>query len=278
LFDDACGEILGAPAAKHPTSEPGNSREERLLSAAKTYQAVSHHLAMMQQVRSLVEKACSEAESSVQHWKDAMLAEALMPSPLDAHAIETAVRLLKATGLTTTISRRITASQVERIAAIVSEVAINIGPAPSGSSPQHPIEVKWSAGNPWVSMPTSIPGYRLTERPVTPHEAGLAAVFATGLPPSTDLANFAVNLSHTAFQVANTNHAKVRECWSLLDKWLKANKVIGCWDPATTHLRKRAWVFMFAVQGGFINGIADFEKIRFPSPWQANTVIEAQRI
>ena len=68
-LDDACSKMLSTPPLRALPSEPGKSREENLRSAAEHFQAASHHLAMMQQIKSSVERACSEAEGSVQHCK-----------------------------------------------------------------------------------------------------------------------------------------------------------------------------------------------------------------
>jgi len=204
-----------------------------------------------------------------------MLAIALTPSPLDAHATGCAARVLKAAGLTSPISRAITDSQLERMAAILKEQSIDDTPAPSIPHPPCPVNLDWKPGNPWMSMPSEIPGYNLKERFVTPQEQGLAAVICLGLPPVANLAEFG---PVAAFQSANTNQAKRRECWKLLEQWLRANKVRG-WDgPVTMKMREQAWVFMFAVKYGFVQDVAEFRKVRFPSPWHLNAVIEAERV
>lgn len=277
LFDDACSEMLSAPFLQMHPSEPGKSREERLRSAAENFQAISHHLAIMLQLKTSVETAWTQAEALLQHWKNEMLALAVTPPVHDAHALGTAARVLKAAGLTCPISRSITESQLERIGAILKEQAINNAPPPSISHPPCPVIVDWKPDNAWVSMRKDIPGYELKERLVTPQEQGLAAVIELGLPPFTDLSRFDLATEFAAFQAAGTNHARRRECWKLLKQWMNVNKVAGWNGPITMKMREQAWVFMFAVQYGFTQDVAEFRHVRFPSPWTRNAVIVAER-
>lgn len=277
LFDGVCREIISTPSMQLSSSDPGKSREERLRSAAEDLQIASRRLAMTAHLKNSVDRAWSEADALVEHWKNVTLALAATPSQNDGHTLGTAARVLKAAGLTCPISRSITESQLKRIGAILKEQAIDDAPAPLTGIVACPVNVDWTTDNAWVSMPREIPGYTTKERLATPHEQGLAAIIELGLPPFADLTKFGLATEFATFLSADTNDAKRCKCWALLKQWLTMNKVAGLNGPVSQKMREQAWVFMFAVKYGFTQDVVEFRKVRFPSPWQRNAVIEAER-
>lgn len=278
LFDEAYQEMLSRMPAQSHRPERARSREQQLLSAAENFRAASIRLALARQLQGSVAKACSEAEITAQRWKDQMLATAVVSPPPDASAVDCAARLFKATGLTSAISRRITDFQLEPIAAIIKTAPEDDTPAPFVPVPPMLAPMTWTADNAWVSMPRQIPGYRLKEVEVSASEPGLAAVHSIGLPPFNDLAEYRLDQMLAAFKIASTNRDKRRECWALLSHWLQANRVEGWNGPATMKLREQNWVFLFAVEYGFTDGVAEFRTARFASPWREDAVILAERV
>jgi len=278
LFDDACADMLSWSPLYPLPSARGTSREQRLLSAAQHFQVASSRLAMARQLKGAADRACSEMEIAAQDYRDELLALALAPPPPEAYAISMAVRLLKAVCLTSAISRQLTDTQFAQFASILKSVPDEDATDPPSPALSTPVSIRWTANNAWVSMPKVIPGYRFTERPLSDFEPNLGVVYSIGLPPSNDLADFGLDGMHAAFKAARTPHAKRRECWSLLSHWLRANRIEG-WDkPVTMKIREQTWVFMFAVQYGFTAGLSEFRTARFPSPWQEDAVICAERV
>lgn len=269
----ACEEISDQ-AGRVRLNIDKSSPEAELLSLAHALQAAIQDASLLRHLSTVISTASDHAETSVATIKNLIWAAVVRRPSIPAHVQMTA-EALTAAGLTTSVSRGISASQLDRIAAILNEDRALPQAMPSGESS---VSLAWQANNPWVTLDRDFEGYRFQSRPVSASEHGLLAVLDVGLPPFKDLADFNLPLPMTAFNEATTNGAKASQCWKLIEKWLREHNVRGSFDEGTAIRRKRAWVFLFSLIYGFNAGERQFDKVQFPSPWEADKVVVAERI
>lgn len=276
-LESACNEMIGQPdgAATVPSREVGPEAEPDTIATA--LQTAIRDRLTLRRLGIAIMAAADEADQLVAALKDRLWAAIVTRPVVPGHVAATADALLGA-GLITPVSRGISASQLARIAAILNENGPGPGSAPAASPRRPAPPVAWRANNAWTGLPREIPGYRLTTRPVSAQDDGLKALIDAGLPPFSALAAFDLPLKLAALKAATTNSARAAECWKLLEKWLRENRVAGSFDDGISIRRRRSWVFLFSLTEGFNQGVADFDKVQFASPWAANQVVVAERV
>lgn len=274
-LEAACEEIAAQPERIKAVADADGS-QDGLLTIALTLQAAVQDVSLLRHLSASIAAATDRAETSVAMLKDIMWAAVVKRPPIDAHVAATADALLAA-GLTTPVSRGISVSQLERIAAILSEGAAGRRLVPTTKAVKSPVSVAWRPDNAWATLTREIPGYHYVTRTVSSQDAGLRALVDAGLPPYTDLAKFDLPLPLAAFDAAATNGARAKQCWKLIEKWLRDNHVDGSFDEGVGIRRKKSWVFLFSLVHEFNAGVKEFDAVQFASPWEANKVIMATR-
>lgn len=275
VLEAACEEIAAQPDRIKVVVEAAGS-EDQVLTLALALQAAVQDVSLLRRLSASIAAATDHAETSVATLKDMMWAAVVKRPPIDAHVAATADALLAA-GLTTPVSRGISVSQLGRIAAILNEGAGGCRSVPATKAVKPPVSVAWRPDNAWATLTRELPGYRLSTRAVSSQDASLCAVVDAGLPPYTDLAKFDLPLPLAAFDAVATNGARAKQCWKLIEKWLRDNHVDGSFDEGVGIRRKKSWVFLFSLVHEFNAGVKEFDAVQFASPWEANKVIKATR-
>lgn len=250
--------------------------EAGLLTLTYALQAAMQDLSLLRRLVASIAGTVNLAEVHVANLKDLLWDATVQRPAIDSHVVATANALLAA-GLTTTVSRRISVSQVDRIAAILSEDTVarqSLIPAKIGTSLS---SVAWRTDNPWTKIIQDIPGYQLSTRTVSNNDTGSKALVDAGLPPYADLKQFGLSFALQAFEAATTNGARATQCWKLLQQWLRDNNVAGSRDEGVAIRRKTSWVFLFSLVYRFNEAERQFNKVQFPSPLDPNEVIVATR-
>lgn len=274
-LEAACGEIAAQPDRIKALADADGS-EDNVLTLGLALQTAVQDVSLLRRLSASIAAATDHAETSATRLKDMMWAAVVKRPPIDAHVAATADALLAA-GLTTPVSRGISVSQLERIAAILNEGTGGGRSVPTTKAVKPPVSVAWRPDNAWATLTPELPGYRLSTRAVSSTDAGLRALVDAGLPPYTDLEKFDLPLALAAFDAATTNGARAKQCWKLIEKWLLENHVSGSFDDGVGMRRRKSWVFLFSLVHQFNEGVKEFDAVQFASPWEANKVIMATR-
>ena len=220
---------------------------DELLALGSAFQAATQDVTMLRRLAASIAQATDHAETSVATLKDMMWTAMVKRPRIDGHVVATANGLLAA-GLTMPVSRGITQSQLERVAAIFNERPKGRRPAPSTKAVTQRVSLAWQPDNAWGNLPREIPGYDLSTMEASSREAGLLAMLDAGLPPFCDLEKFDSPMDLAAFNAATTNSARANECWALINKWLRVHNVEGSSDEGVRIRREKSWVFLFSIK------------------------------
>lgn len=160
----------------------------------------------------------------------------------------------------------------ERLRAAVSDPEQRRHPAPTTALPTKLPSFE-EVREMWRNLPNPIPGYEFIDRDLN-DTSGKADSIGFYLPPFRSLDEITPGFS-LSLRLMKNNKERYKRADQIISSWIAKNRYRP--SPSTGAMQVKAWCFVLGFVHDYIDGIEEFNAVKFGSPWTGKG-IEARRL